>query len=99
MDDYYELFHGLNPILAIRIRRVGRPHLRGVYRQRRSYDLVFFQRLELGLELVMDFVSYPWLTGLPEADPDADGLIILRREAAANTRRRRTTTPILPRCG
>ena len=69
MDDYYELFHGLNPLLG-------------------GEDLIYLARGDVSATansfggsadepLEMDFVKYPWLAGLPEADPDADGLLNL----------------------
>lgn len=81
MDDFYELYHGLNPILG-------------------QYDLVqlAFEMMPGtmnafqngwnpvgGEDLPMDFVKYPWLAGLDEADPDADGLRNLEEQIQPDT--------------
>ncbi len=53
MDDYWELFHGLNPILSDVMdwcNKPGRP------------------------PYVYDFNQCPWLAGMPNADPDQDGI-------------------------
>ena len=92
-DDYYELFHGMNPLL-------GAPRAGGAGAPR---DIVFEAwdggkgaawgadncwwlkpmgeiptRPDLGSGLKgvtdggIDFIQYPWMAGLPEADPDGD---------------------------
>lgn len=87
MDDYYEMYHGLNPLLGNGIRP--------------DYldDRVAYAWIVNGIPLVfyddnwfvtpptfqMDFVEYPWLNGMPEADPDADGLLNLEEMLAVNT--------------
>ncbi len=76
LDDYYEMFHGLNPVLGVLVvgdelllgDRVGRAYLRNNART------ITAHRNDWGLGLPLDFVTYPWLTGLQTADPDADGL-------------------------
>lgn len=59
MDDYYEMFHGLNPILGEFVDKVGRA----------TPELPAGQKPE-----DYDFRTYPWLAGMPNADPDQDGL-------------------------
>jgi len=95
MDDYYEMFHGLNPILG----DVSLPNFDG--------DLVAKAYVTPFGPLIwhtendwytsnpilrpaaplfrMDFVNWPWLNGLPEADPDADGLLNLEEQVLVNT--------------
>jgi hypothetical protein len=86
MDDYYEMYHGLNPLLGNGIRA--------------DYldDRVAYAWIVNGGPLVvynfnwwvnpanftMDFVQYPWLNGMPSADPDADGLLNLEEMLAVN---------------
>ena len=93
MDDYYELFHGLNPLL-------GDPgNDDNIFVE--SADLVARASLINGGALIdyninewggtatnpllLDFVKYPWMTGLPEADPDADGLRNSEEQLQPNT--------------
>ena len=64
MDDFYELYHGLNPLL-------GGLDIVGVAL---ANPYLAFNNNGFGANLPMDFVTYPWMAGLPEADPDADGL-------------------------
>ena len=80
LDDFYEMFHGLNPILGVlyagdvderltdRVARAHRLRNGGV-------TITAFANDWAPAPLEMDFVSYPWLTGLQTADPDADGLL------------------------
>ena len=76
MDDYYEAYHGLNPLYGGQMLVAG-------------FDLVgkidpitlsYYPSPESGQPF--DLVSYPWLAGDPEADPDKDGLS--NREESAN---------------
>ncbi|MBR0056066.1 MAG: LamG domain-containing protein, partial [Kiritimatiellae bacterium] len=53
MDDYYEMFHGLNPILSDVIDSCRNAHPDG-----ETYD----------------FRAYPWMAGMPNADPDGDDM-------------------------
>lgn len=61
MDDYYEMFHGLNPILGEAVDMV---------------NLVDdeLQLPGLAVHTNYDFRLRPWLAGAPNADPDQDGL-------------------------
>ncbi len=76
LDDYYELFHGLNPVLGVIVAgdtgmfgdRVARAYLRN------NAILIEARDNDWGRGLPLDYVNYPWLTGLQTADPDADGL-------------------------
>ena len=87
MDDYYEMFHGLNPILGMGILasglddRVGRAYIKN---NQWTIDYGGYYNNEWGVDS-MDFVRFPWLTGMPEADPDADGLLNLEEMLLANT--------------
>ncbi|MEI7899590.1 MAG: LamG-like jellyroll fold domain-containing protein [bacterium] len=89
MDDYYEMFHGLNPILGddrypgllgdrIAIAYPGPfgPLITAFYNDWNPDPFI---------PLDMDFITYPWLDGLPEADPDADGLLNLEEKLLPNT--------------
>ena len=69
MDDHYELFHGLNPLLGAK--DLIAQSMSGVTATANSFGGSADSPLE------MDFVKYPWLAGLPTADPDADGLLNL----------------------
>lgn len=80
MDDYYELFHGMNPILGqsgVRIESDG------------PCDIVFdawydtatssapFEANENNWKKASDkydFVKFPWLNGLADSDPDGDDI-------------------------
>ncbi len=53
MDDYYEMFHGLNPILSDVIDYCMQQHPAG-----ETYD----------------FRAFPWMAGMPNADPDGDDI-------------------------
>ncbi|MEI6423010.1 MAG: LamG-like jellyroll fold domain-containing protein, partial [Lentisphaerota bacterium] len=91
MDDYYELYHGLNPLLGNSI-RVDCLDDRVAYAWIvKGFPLVWYssnwwmntQPGTIGFS--MDFVRYPWLNGMPDADPDADGLLNLEEMLVANT--------------
>jgi len=88
MDDYYEMYHGLNPILGMGILasgdddRVGRAYItQGVWTI--DYGSLLLGN-DFGAGLPRDFVSYPWMTGMPESDPDSDGLINFEEQLLAN---------------
>ena len=71
LDDYYEAFHGLNPLY-------------GGTMLDPDYDRVGMTDPDTGSEYPSepwDLVSYPWLVGDPNADPDKDGLTT-REESA-----------------
>ncbi len=99
MDDYFEVYHGLNPILgaadyAVRpepgIRNirmsVGVDRIASAYygmvgpSQPSGGSPVFnnpFGNPSMATEgtgAAYDFYQYPWMAGLPYADPDADGI-------------------------
>ena len=63
MDDFYEIFHGLNPLYG------------GA-----AGDIV--GKISDYPDQPWDLVSFPWLSGDPNADPDKDGLA--SREESAN---------------
>lgn len=89
MDDYYEMFHGLNPILGHDLRpdylddRIERAYLDRGIPVINAEGTTFFGN-DWGRNLPKDFVSYPWLAGMPEADPDADGLLNLEEQLLSN---------------
>ena len=82
MDDYYELFHGLNPILGEVTREAG---MHGTYS--RNKDIIARAtdgKVSPGNNAwigwsneeapVYDPIRYPWLMGAGECDADSDGL-------------------------
>lgn len=84
MDDYYEMFHGLNPLLGYGLEadrsddlvaKVYSPKLYAYHRNSFIPSPGF---------LNFDFVQYPWLNGMPGSDPDADGLVNVEEMLAAN---------------
>ncbi len=89
MDDYYEMFHGLNPILGAAIRpdylddRICRAYIDN------GLPVIDYGTPLLGNDwgagLPMNFADYPWLAGMPEADPDADGLLNLEEMLLVNS--------------
>jgi uncharacterized protein (DUF2141 family) len=60
MDDYYEIYHGFNPLFGTLD----------------IYQMMLLNKLEVWAELPLspDYVAQPWLAGHPLADPDGDGL-------------------------
>jgi hypothetical protein len=91
MDDYYELYHGLNPLLGDGIRldclddRVAYAWIvKGIPQV--WYSSNWWMNTQPGtIGFSMNFVRYPWLNGMPDADPDADGLLNLEEMLVANT--------------
>ena len=101
MDDFYELFHGLNPLLGQRAAIGGA----GADLVALAYSGVEFGPEEILpldcfnnwfsmpaassmiplMSLPMDFAKYPWLVGMPLADPDGDGLRNDQEMIQANT--------------
>ena len=76
MDDYYEAFHGLNPLYGGQMLSthdiVGKTDPLNNDNPYPSYETGF----------PWDILSYPWLIGDPDSDPDKDGLS--SREESAN---------------
>ena len=81
MDDYYELFHGLNPLLG----SVQDGSLDGdVIAQMFNGMISHWSNGWTGFpmeawesnngEPIFDVMAYPWMMGTPEADADGDGL-------------------------
>lgn len=96
MDDYFEVFHGLNPVLGDYTNAADE----NVGMDYSAVDQLSDQRREVGgsaefCHLAIspdsnpfgnpaltassvtgyDYYSYPWLAGVPFADPDGDGLV------------------------
>ena len=97
MDDYYELYHGINPLLG---RANGKGDSGLVDVVARAYydkdelpfpvnatDNFWFNASAVNTgttsakaqlkdedQSMYDFVQFPWLNGLPEADPDGDNI-------------------------
>ena len=73
MDDYWELYHGLNPILGDAIDVIAAAYAGGgtsLSATENSWTL-----LAGGTQGdFLDPVRFPWMMGLPHADPDGDGL-------------------------
>ena len=89
MDDFYEIYHGLNPILGERdaMNGSGSDILADAYEEftfgpnklpLNCFNNVFTQPNDAsGMPkafTTLDFVKYPWLAGMPLCDPDGDGL-------------------------
>ena len=84
MDDYYELFHGLNPLLG----SAGNPDENDEYGwPNQRYDVIaqvyggainVWRNSWTGFlnaeQPAMDAIRYPWMMGTMECDADGDGL-------------------------
>ena len=73
MDDYYELFHGLNPLLG------GEDVIANAYYCEAKDGKQFSARCNAWTgweekDLEYDAMKYPWAMGTAEADADGDGL-------------------------
>ena len=81
MDDYYELYHGINPLLgmggALTSDRVAWAYSGAV-----TYNINWWTAT---YGLTYDFVQFPWLNGMPMVDPDADGLLNAEEMLLANS--------------
>ena len=92
MDDYYEIFHGLNPLLGNGARtdlmddRVAWAYEASTYPGIGMPPFAYNNNwyFPLGAGFTMDFVQYPWLNGMPSADSDADGLLNMEEMLAVN---------------
>lgn len=92
MDDYYEMYHGLNPILGDDVHSdntivLESDRVAWARTVNGALDITYhFNAWNPGVDpLPLDFVNYPWMTGLPEADPDSDGLRNLEEKLQPNT--------------
>jgi len=93
MDDFYEMFHGLNPLLGDPaatgpVYYLDNFHHQGFVGDRISQaylGFIDYANNGWGTDLPMDFMQYPWLAGLDEADPDADGLRNLEEQIQPDT--------------
>jgi len=91
MDDFYEMFHGLNPILGDTSLVKG-DRIREAYVRNGMYTIDYGSGYPLGNAwggrlnpIDMNFITFPWLTGLDEADPDADGLRNMEEQLQADS--------------
>lgn len=66
MDDFYEVFHGINPLLGNRD-VIGVAYGAGVSAALNAWTMA-------SGAAEFDPVVSPWTTGLPNADPDGDGI-------------------------
>ncbi|MBO7686707.1 MAG: hypothetical protein J6V72_09995, partial [Kiritimatiellae bacterium] len=84
MDDFYEIFHGLNPLLG----SVGDPSagviVSDVIAQAYEGHVCWWSNAWTGWPMMSPFgdgnspydaMKYPWTMGTPQADADADGII------------------------
>ena len=79
MDDYYEIFHGLNPLLGtVQDGTLEGDVVAEMYNGRLAHWYNAWTEWPdeawNGGEPVFDVMSYPWMMGTPEADADGDGL-------------------------
>lgn len=93
MDDYWELFHGLNPILgeADIIKMAYNPGIprRGFDNAGRSDIAIsatdnYWTRAYGDAKVLPDAVKYPWLMGQAQVDADGDGLRNAEEKIAGN---------------
>jgi hypothetical protein len=89
MDDYYEMYHGLNPLLGdpinddkTFIQDTDRVAEALIINKANTFD---YNVNEWGSVLLLNFVTFPWMTGLPEADVDGDGLRNFEEKLQPNT--------------
>lgn len=84
MDDYYELFHGLNPLLGQSGARIedGGPcdivydawYGDNTMQKQTADDNVWTRNPPKAPRGAMDFEVFPWLAGAADADPDGDDI-------------------------
>ncbi|HCG20208.1 MAG TPA: hypothetical protein DER26_04345, partial [Verrucomicrobia bacterium] len=79
MDDYWELYHGLNPILGDAIDIVATAYAGGEASLSAAVNswtlpVILAGGVDTPLGEFLDPVRFPWMMGLPQADPDGDGL-------------------------
>ncbi len=104
MDDYFEVFHGLNPLLGdiensshsaesmeldvidamIDFKQPRTSNANVCYQEIKHAGVNAFgnEALSNTSPTGYDYYAYPWMAGLPQADPDGDGL--LNSEEAVN---------------
>ena len=85
MDDYYEIFHGLNPLLGSAA-DPGAINEQG-FKNYETYDVIgnlyggavsswcnHWTRWNMGNQPAFDAIRHPWMIGTMECDADGDGL-------------------------
>lgn len=76
MDDYWEIFHGLNPILG---GNASAPV--DLCMKTMTYQSITGEPDPFS---IYDFNTHPWLAGMPNADPDQDGVVNWEEALAPN---------------
>ena len=91
MDDFYELFHGLNPLLGTTTPRPMTPQMDMIWLAYGAspFTPCAFDNSWLSLPLgatkaAADPILYPWVMGASEVDPDGDGLRNDQERVTAN---------------
>lgn len=81
MDDYYELFHGLNPLYGGESGRdlVSEAWAGQVTAKKNYWTVAKYPDADL-----YDFVKFPWMAGDPAADPDGDDIRNVEEAIQAN---------------
>ena len=84
MDDYYEMFHGLNPLLGTTVPEpMSTPQADQIWlalgMPADPFPCSAFRNQWTGMQMLTtaeaaDPIKYPWVAGTNEADPDGDGL-------------------------
>ncbi len=93
MDDYYEMYHGINPLLGNGMRadllddRVAYAYGAPGYPVPTAPPPLSYANnyWTLAYAFEKDFILFPWVNGMPDSDPDADGLLNLEEMLAVNT--------------
>ena len=91
MDDFYEMFHGLNPLLGTTTPRPLTPQMDTIWLAYGGtpFTPCAFDNSWISLPLgatkaAADPILYPWVMGASEVDPDGDGLRNDQERVTAN---------------